>query len=119
MANPTCRLKDIGSVVRDDVDAVQLSQSLCRHGNENACPIAAEHVTIGSFSLLTLQQNVHLDLAIFVTCLGVVNITTSVEIGNDDNTLFVVVVIKEPSNVLLAYSRHVYLPDQYTLGTRQ
>jgi len=46
---------------------------------------------------LSLQEDIHLDLAILVTSFGVVDVALAVEIGNDDNALFVMVVVEEPS----------------------
>lgn len=102
MAGPACRLEDIRRIIRDDVDAVQLSKGLRRHGDEDACPITAEHVAVGSLAFLTLQQNVHLDISVFVTCLGVVDVAASIQVSNNDDTLFIVVVVEEPSGLSLA-----------------
>jgi hypothetical protein len=43
---------------------------------------------------LSLEKNVHLDLAILVSCLGVVDVAFAVEIGDDDNALLVEIVIE-------------------------
>jgi hypothetical protein len=53
---------------------------------------------------LTLQQHVHLDFAVLVTSLLVVDIALSVEVGNDDNAFFVVVVVEQPSSAIVSIS---------------
>jgi hypothetical protein len=46
---------------------------------------------------LTLEQDIHLDLSVFISRFGVVNIALSVQIGNNHNALLVVIVVQEPS----------------------
>lgn len=99
VANPTGRFEDIGCVVGDDVDAVELSEGLCRHGDKDPGSIALEHVTVCSLAFLSLQENIHLDLAVLIARLGVVDITTAVQIGDNNNAFLVMVVVQEPSRV--------------------
>jgi hypothetical protein len=55
-----------------------LREGLGGHGDKDAFGISFEHVCIRSLALLALEKDVHLDLAIFVTCFGIVDISLSV-----------------------------------------
>lgn len=59
--------------------------------------VPLEHVAVRALPFLTLEQHVHLDLSILVFGLGVVDVALAVEIGNDYNAFFVVVIVEKPS----------------------
>lgn len=84
-------------VVGNDVDAVELRESLRGHGDEDTLVVSLEHVAVGTLALLTLKQDVHLDLAVLVARLGVVDIALAVEVGDNHNSLLVVVMVEKPS----------------------
>lgn len=91
MANPPSRLKNIRCVVRDDIDAIQLCQTLGGHGDEDTSTISTEHVSVSSLTLLPLKQNIHLDITEFFAGFGVVDVTLAVKVGNDDDAFFVTI----------------------------
>lgn len=107
MSNPAGRFEDVRRIVGDDVDAIELGEGLCRHGDEDASSIAFEHVTVCPLAFLALQENIHLDFTVLVAGLGVVDVTTTIQVGDDNNAFLVVVVIQEPSGILSAQNKTV------------
>ena len=97
VADPTGRFKDVGGVVRDHVDTIELSKALGGHGDEDPPAVPLKHVGVGSLAFLTGQQNVHLDIAKFFTGAVIVDVAASVEIGDNHDPFLVMVVIQEPS----------------------
>lgn len=97
MTYPTGRLEDVGSIVGNHVDAVELGEGLCRHGDEYASPVPPEHLGVGPLTFLTLEQDVHLDVAELLPCSRVVDVAFAIEIGNHDNALLILVGIQQPS----------------------
>jgi hypothetical protein len=71
---------------------------LGRHGDKDALVVAFEHVLVAALALLALKQHIHLDFAVLVTSLLVVDVALAVEVGDNDNTFFVVVIVKQPSS---------------------
>lgn len=102
MTFPASLTKDVGSVVRDDIDAVQLGESLCRHGNEHTLIVALEHLAVRPFAFLAREKHIHLDFTELITSAFIANVTASIKIGNDNNSFFVMVVVKKPPAAPLA-----------------
>lgn len=107
MANPTGRFEDVRRVIGDDVDAIELGEGLCRHGDEDASSIASEHVTVCSLAFLALEKNIHLDFTVLVAGLGVMDVTTTIQVGDDNDAFLVVVVVQEPSEILSAQDKTI------------
>lgn len=103
MTNPTSRLKDVRCVVGDDVDAIELGERLGGHGNKNSGFVSTKHVLICSLAFLALKKDVHLDLAILVSSLRIMNIATSVQVSNDHHPFFIMVVVQKPSVKLASH----------------
>lgn len=117
MTNPACLFKDVGSIVADDVDAIELSKTLGRHGNEDTGAVLAEHLGVCPLTLLSLEKHVHLNFAILVSGLLVVDVTLAVEVGNDNDTFFVVIVVKEPSGHTSGYrTQNIHGTQKTNLG---
>jgi hypothetical protein len=62
------------------------------------CPIAAEHVLVGLLAFLAGNEDIHLDLAVFLAGFRVVDIATPVEVRDHHHSFFVVVIVQEPPN---------------------
>ena len=122
MANPPSLLKHVGRVVRDDVDAVELRQSLRRHGDEHARAVPLEHLGIGPLAIGTLYEHIHLDLTEFFPGARILNVPAAIEISDDDNALLIVVVIEQPSGIsqpIFKSQSHVARPKALTSVIRQ
>lgn len=96
MANPPGRFENVRGIVRDDVDSVQLSEGLRGHGNEDTRLVPLKHIFVGPLAFLALEQDVHLDVTEFFTGPLVVDITTAVQVSDDNNAFLVVIVVKKP-----------------------
>lgn len=121
MAKPTGRFEDVRCVIGNDVDAIELGKGLCRHGDEDTSPVALEHVAVCPLALLALEEDIHLDFTVLVARLGVVDVTTAIQVGDDNDAFLVVVVVQEPSKVLSARNERLCedSEDFHTLGIRQ
>jgi hypothetical protein len=67
------------------------------HRNEDPLIVSFEHVSIRPFTFLALKKNIHLDLSVFLSGLIVVDVTFAIQIGDDNDSFFVMVIIQEPS----------------------
>lgn len=78
MANPAGGLKDIRRIVRNNVNTVELGERLSGHGDENASLISTEHILVCAFAFLSLEKDIHLNLAVLVSSLGVMDVTATI-----------------------------------------
>lgn len=81
-------------IVRDNVDAVHLCKSLRGHGDKKTLLVARPHFGVGAFAFGAHLQDVRFDLAEFIAGTLVVDVAAGVEVGNDLDTFFVVVVVE-------------------------
>lgn len=93
MANPAGGLENVWCVIGDDIDAVELRKTLGGHCDKDSSTITPEHFGVRAFALLTLKKDAHLDFTVLIARLGIMDITTTIEIGNDNHALFVMIVI--------------------------
>lgn len=105
MTMPAGGLEYVRRVIGDDVDAVELGECLCGHCDKDAGTVAFEHVAVRPLALLALEQDVHLDFAVLIARLGVVDVTTAVQVGDHDDAFLIMIVVQEPSEILLGPQR--------------
>ena len=84
-------------IVRDNINAIQLSECLGRHSNQEALLVPIPHLGVRSFAFIARHKDIPLDFTELVPCTLVVDIAATMKICQDDHPLFVIVIIKEPS----------------------
>jgi hypothetical protein len=67
---------------------------LSRHGDEDPRAIPLEHFGVCPLAFLALEEHVHLDVPEFFPGTVVVDVSATVEVGDHDDTLFIVIIVE-------------------------
>ena len=95
-ADPARGLEDQRSIVGNHVDSVQLGEGLGGHGDKHASVVPAEHLVVRTLSFLALDQDVHFDFPVLLPGLIVVDVSSAVQIGDDNHALLVAIRVQQP-----------------------